>query len=275
MKKKLMLGAGIAVLVVVVAAVALYLSLNSVVKGAVEGVLPRITGTPVSLEKASISLFSGKGELNGLVIGNPEGFKTDSAFSLGTVRIDLDPSSLLSDRIIIEEIYIDAPVVTYELSTSGDNISRIRKNIEQFAGTGDGAPDEQPGEEEPAPRKGKGKKVQINKFTFARAKVAGSATILQGQKIETPELSTIELTDIGKEKEGKSVGEVAKELFNPLSSSIHTFVADVPAIRNAARETLEQAGKSIKDAGKPLEDAGESLEKAGKEAADKVKDIFK
>jgi len=57
-----------------------------------------------------------------MVVGNPEGFKTESVFQLNQIRVILDPKSLLTNRIHIREILIDAPEITYEVGLSGSNI---------------------------------------------------------------------------------------------------------------------------------------------------------
>ncbi len=54
-------------------------SLNRIVKAGVETVGPKVTGTTVTLRQVKISPFSAQGTLGGLLVGNPAGFKTDSA----------------------------------------------------------------------------------------------------------------------------------------------------------------------------------------------------
>src|SRR2546430_12659546 len=41
-------------------------------------------------------------------------------------------SSALSDKLIIEEILIDGPEITYEGGASGSNISKIQDNVAAF-----------------------------------------------------------------------------------------------------------------------------------------------
>jgi hypothetical protein len=43
----------------------------------------------VRLNEAEVSATSGQGALLGLTIGNPKGFKTDSAFRLGEISLTL------------------------------------------------------------------------------------------------------------------------------------------------------------------------------------------
>ncbi len=82
-------------------------------------------------------MLSGKGTLTGFLIGNPDGFNTDHVFALGTVRGDVALPSLLSDKIVIEEIYIDGPEVTYEAGLTGSNIGKIQGVLGGSGGSGD------------------------------------------------------------------------------------------------------------------------------------------
>ncbi|MDZ7827514.1 MAG: hypothetical protein U5R48_17645 [Gammaproteobacteria bacterium] len=99
------LGALIALIVIALVVVAI--NLNGIVRSSVESVGPTYTGTTVTLEEVDLSLFSGEGELRGLVVGQPEGYEGEPAFRLASIRIALEPSSLLEDTILIRELVID------------------------------------------------------------------------------------------------------------------------------------------------------------------------
>jgi hypothetical protein len=80
----------------VIAAGAVSLSLGRIVKTAVEAAGPRLLGAPVTLDRVTISPWSGSGTLRGLVVGNPEGFKTASAIRVGSVEVSVKLTSLLT-----------------------------------------------------------------------------------------------------------------------------------------------------------------------------------
>src|SRR5437870_11843405 len=83
-----MVRAVIAVLVLLVLAVGLSIYfLGSIAKKGVETVGPQITGTEIKLDSATLSLLSGSGKLKGLLVGNREGFKTESAITVGSVSV--------------------------------------------------------------------------------------------------------------------------------------------------------------------------------------------
>lgn len=230
-------------ILIIAAVIALYFSLNSVIKHGVETVGPLVLGADVELKKVNISLFSGKGQLKGIRIGNPEGFKTDSSFQLNEVRVVIDVFSLFSgDKIIIEEIFIDAPEITYEKRGGSDNISAILKNINDIAEISG----RMASKEKKVKAGGIGKKIRINNFVMKNGKVNMSATALSGQKLSLA-LSDIHLKDIGKDKDGTSIAEAAKEVFAAINTNIAgTVTGSVKSItKGVGKIALETVGGAV------------------------------
>ncbi len=198
---------------------ALGFSLNSIVKHGVETIGPTVLGADVKLRDADISLFSGKGNLKGIFIGNPKGFKTESAFKLNEIRIALNVQSVFSDIIIIDEIYIDAPDITYEKGGGSDNIKALLNNVKKFSGASAGTAQKDT-EEQP---KGQEKKIQISKLTITNGKVNMSAALLGGKAV-TLSLPEINMKDIGKDKEGTTMSKAMEKVFGALNQNIGTAV---------------------------------------------------
>ena len=126
MKKLAMIG-GVILVLIVAGVVFLYLSLNRVIRSAVETYGPEVTKSEIRLGGINVSPLSGEAQLSNLVVGNPPGFKTPSAFKLGAMRVSLEVGSVLSDTIAIREIIISAPEITYELGPGGSNIAVLQK----------------------------------------------------------------------------------------------------------------------------------------------------
>src|SRR6188768_4074490 len=112
MKKWIFRIIGVVVILLIIALVLVFINLNSVVKKGVETVGPRLTKVDVRLDAAKLSPLNGNGELSGLFVGNPEGYKTPSAIQVGNVKVALKLSSALSDTIEVDEINIQAPEIT-------------------------------------------------------------------------------------------------------------------------------------------------------------------
>ena len=75
MTKKLLIAGGVLVVILLVAVKFLGSNLDAIVKKAITRVGPEMTGVSVDVDKVGISLADGRGEIGGLVIGNPRGTK--------------------------------------------------------------------------------------------------------------------------------------------------------------------------------------------------------
>ena len=210
--KKILLSSCISILLLILL---IYLLLGHIVKNAVEINLPKMTGTPVKMESFSFSILTGKARMKNFVIANPEGFKTEYAFRLGSIVVDINMDTLFSKKIVIDEIRIDETQIIYEQGLISSNLSEIKSNIDKFVKK-DKLKEEKVETQEKA---GGGKKIQINNFYFNGASVSLSAVLLQGQKATMP-ITDIHLKDIGKEEKGASTGEVADEIFTAIYTSV-------------------------------------------------------
>ncbi len=276
MKRGLLIG-GVLVVVVVVAVVAyVVLNINPIVKDSVKTYGSEITKVAVNLDEVDISPWTGKGKLVGLSVGNPKGYETDSAFKLGLVSVDLDVGSVTSDTVIIHEIVIAAPQVTYELGPGGSNIDVIRKNVDDFLGgakksDGGAKPSGETKSEEGGP------KIIIENLIIRDGTVSVSAALLKGKKLSVP-LPGIHLKDIGKAQGGASPGEVAEKIMASVTDGATKAVGslNISGLVEGAAGMVEDVSKgateAVKDLGKnlPTDAIGKSL---GDGAGDATKAI--
>ncbi len=96
MKKLMKILAGILVVLAVLIVFTLFWLDSTLLKGFNTGA-PAALGVPASLQDLQFRPLRGKASLEGLHIGNPEGFKTDGLLDLASVSIRLDPV-LAADR---------------------------------------------------------------------------------------------------------------------------------------------------------------------------------
>jgi len=225
----------ILVVVGIIAIVALYFSLNSIVVQGVTTFLPQLTQTEVKLEESNISLFSGKGELKGFAIGNPKGFSSNNAITLDRIEVAVDVKSIFSDNILIKEILIDGPKISYEMAGRKNNIKAILNNINSFS------------EEEVKPSESKKtevetegteKKVIIDLLQITNGKLDLAVTALGGKGVSLT-LPSITVKDLGREKGGLSLAEAAGEIFNSLNKGVSR------AVSGSATEIKKKSKKII------------------------------
>ena len=121
-------GLGIAAVVLV------SMNLGKIVTAGVNRFGPSLTQTTLTLDSATISPFNGVGTLNRLVVGNPKGWSENPLCSVAKIHIDIVPSSLTGDHIIINEVTIEAPEFNYETKIIASNVNDLLKNIDQALG---------------------------------------------------------------------------------------------------------------------------------------------
>jgi hypothetical protein len=256
MKKILIRGLIVVVILIVVAVIGITLFLDGAIKKGVETVGPKITKVDIKLDGVSLSILSGSGSINGLVVGNPEGYKTPHAISVGKASLSLSPGSLLSDKIVVYSVRVESPEIIYELGSGGNNLRQILANVEAAAGGGtEAAPAET--EAEAAP----GKKIQVNDFVITGAMVKLSATMLGGAAAPIP-LPDIHLTNLGTGTDGITAADLTKRVMQEVTQAV------AKAVAGAVTDLGKGAADLTKDAGKT---ATESVEKATKS----VTDLFK
>jgi hypothetical protein len=263
-----------AVVLVVLLALLLFVAVQFLlgrgVKMAVEEMGPRITQTDVTVDDVRISPLGGRVEIQGLIVGNPEGFNTDSAFQLGRVLLQVEPRSLLSDEIVIREVTIEAPQVTYEAALSGSNITVIRESVDAFVAKLP-KPGERPADDKP------GKRVVIDNLVVSEGKIRLSGKILQGEAVAVS-LPRVQLRDVGRPS-GTSWSDTVSAVFGVVLSGVSglkDLAGDVlqqgrEALQGVAEGGLQDAGEKLGDSVKGLgEKTGEQAEKA----VDSLKGLF-
>lgn len=236
--------------------------LNELIIQGVEIVGPQVTQSPVTLENVDISVFSGKGSLQGLYVGNPEGFKNDNIFELGQIDVEIDAKSLLTEKIIVKEIIIRNPAISYEKGLKGSNLKTLMANIEAF--TGPAAP-----EEETAPVEETGEATPAPQVVIEHLVIEGGSIYVGllgvGQTIPLPR---IEMNDIGAGEERMSAAEMINLILGKIVTSIGPAIAD-------SSEILTDGGKAIGNAaGDTVNAAGDAAGDAVKKATDSIKSLF-
>lgn len=242
--------AGVALLVVLVAAALWYVidSLDALVEAAIERYGSEATGVSVAVGAVRISLRDGEGGIEDLVIGSPEGFRAANTFELGEIHIALDTATLTGDPVVIEEIRIEAPRVTYEWGTRSSNVAVIQKNVNDFAARHTGGSARSASEPEAS---GKAEpRFIIDELIVRGGSVEASAALIEGSAKQTA-LPDLHVKGIGRKQGGATASEIAVEILNALA---------VNAVRSAAGanlDALQERGERAAE--KAIDDALEGL----------------
>ena len=234
----------------IVAVVLVGLSLNALVKGGIETMGSRILGVPVTLEDVDVTLLSGtsmQAGLTGLAVKNPEGYETAFAVSLPEIRIKVDWNSLLTDTVIVEEVLIIKPAMTFEWSLRGSNLGTIHENVKRNTGSGSDD-DDQEKDAKPEERQEFDKSVHIKKVTVNDALINVSFVGGQSEVTQLP-LPDLELRDIGNPSGGTTFSQASAVIFEKIYDAIDKAVMKPGVL---LPQGVEQLGKSIGKMGKEL-----------------------
>lgn len=262
-------GVALAILMVALVAASYFLfsSLGSLIVASVESFGSDATQAEVELKDAEVSVTSGEGALSGLRVGNPKGFATDSAFWLSKISLKLDVATIGSDPVVVKEIVILAPEVTYELGEGGSNIDALQRNVDSYVKQLSGGGGSQ-SSTETAGDSG-GPKLVIENLYVRDGKVKVSAAALGGEALDAA-LPAIHLKDIGKKSGGATPDQVIAKIFSSLNGGVGAAVAPLglDKLTGAAKAGAETA----KDAAKQ---GAEGALKEGAEGAGKqIKKLF-
>jgi len=250
------IGLGVVLVAVVILSV---MSLNKIVKKGIETVGPEITKVSIQLDGVGLSPWSGRGSIKGLVLGNPEGYKAEYAIKLGQASVQLKPSSVLSDKIVVRSINIEGPEITLEGSgLKNNNLNKILENIDASLGT--------------SSQSQSGKKLQIDELNISGGKIHLSLSVMGGRAITVP-LPAIQLKNLGTSAEGVTPGEaIQKTISAVLTGSVKAAEVAIADLGKNAAEVAKKVGEGVTDAAKKA--TGSATEAADK-AAKSIGNLFK
>jgi hypothetical protein len=249
--KKLFLSVviGLAVLTIVVV-IGVGLFLDAIVKKGMETVGPKITLVSIKVDAVNLSLLNGSAKVKGLVVGNPEGYKTPQAISVGSAAVGVNPLTVFSDKIVVRSVRVEAPEITFEGGLGGNNLSKIMDNVNAVAKNGGPASTNTTAKTANEP----GRKIEVDDFLITGAMVHVSLTGIGGRKMTLP-LPDIHLTGLGKDGAGITATDLTRRVLGAITT------ATIKAVANATADIGKAAGNLDKDAGKVV---GQNADKISK-----------
>jgi hypothetical protein len=220
--------ATVAAVALVAVGVWLYLALDQVVKRAVEAYVPDILQASVELDGVQLAPADGTGSLAGLRIGNPQGFRTPHAATVGTVALALDPTTVVKNIVLVRRIAVERPSLTYEPGTRGSNFEVLQRNAERYVGAQGKSGDARGG-----------RRLIVESLAIRGARVTYAPQVGRGTATIAFDLPDIQLRNIGKDRGGVTPGELAKIVVDALVARIAEVMARA-AVRRGAEELLRR-----------------------------------
>lgn len=256
------------VFLVVIGAGGYYLfnNLEIIVKRLVNKYGSEITGTNVELQGFKLNLASGEGKIQKFTVANPKGYKTPYLFSTDEIYIKVDLKSLTTNAIVIEEIRVDKPYMSYEmLSVTQNNITDILNNVKSNTKSAESNVKEE-AKKEPEGKAKAGKKVIIKKISINSTTLTA---VIPSQGIEgvattkaidkTVTMPNIVIRDIGKGKDGDSIVTAISQVMTRILDEAARSVAQnkLDELKDTAREAVkENVDKAIDKAKEKIDTKG-------------------
>ena len=197
--------------------------------------------TLVTFKVLSVEPLKGLVGIDDMEIANIRGFANEHLAKIQRLHIALDPDTIQTDTLLITEILIEEPRVSYERKVTTDNIKALQEEIEKAAVNRAREMGNEPAEnaeeasDDSAPET-EGQKVIIEHLLVTDGMVRAKLSVLPTAPIPLPD---IELVDIGKEEGGASISEASGKLFEAFYDAIIGAVASTTGF---ATDALKGAG---------------------------------
>ena len=229
-------------------------SLESIIQNIVHKYGSQVTGTDVNLGGFKLSLLKGNVEINNLTVANPKNYTQPYIMSVGKVAVKVNLKSIFSDTIVIENVQIENPKITYELlSLTQNNLSQLLDNINKNTT----APDKNKStssssnNEEKNDIKQNSKKVIVQHRLVSGGEINLAASIAGQSASARVPLPTIEMNDIGKQKNqnGTNIADTLSAILQKIFSTAYNTVVNskLADMKTTAEESLNSVVEGIKN----------------------------
>jgi hypothetical protein len=269
--KKLFKLLVILIVLLIGAAVAAYIYLDTIAKAAIQRGSTYALGVDTTLNSVHLQPFAGELSLNSLEVANPKGYQTNHFLTLKDGDVAVTLSSLTSDLVEVPRIRLADIDMNLEKKDGKANYQVILDNLKGS-------------ETQPAPKtEEQGKRYMVRELSVKNVTVHVDALGPLG-KVNVP-IDNIELRNIGSDT-GKGVllkdlsGVIVKAIFAAIAEKAGGLIPDDIAgdLKNGLAQLtditkiadVQKLGDVVKDVSKPIEDITKSVGDVGKKAGHEI-----
>ncbi|MCX7890895.1 MAG: hypothetical protein N2544_00830 [Burkholderiales bacterium] len=210
MKRAIVGGFALLVAAAIGAGAWLWLSLDHVAKRAIEHFGSEALGVAVKVDRVRLSPADGRGEVDGLRVANPPGFRRPTAASAARIELEVDPATLASDVLVIRRLEVTGPAIVYETAASGSNLDALKRT----AARGAKAPETPAPAGKPAP----GRRLIVDRLVIRRGTLGYAPAAISTSAEVQLALPDIVLTNVGRKRGGVTPEELASVIVDAIAA---------------------------------------------------------
>ena len=225
--KKVLIGLGVVVVVIVGLVMFVGSNLDGIAKAAIESIGTKMLGVDVSVAAVELSLSEGRGSIRGLEVANPPGYSSNPALALGELTLSLD-----ADAGAISLIRVADTTIRAEAKGETSNFDELMSGL---------VSDAPADESEAVDESGEPISLRIDRIEIE----AAVATLMSDDRDEPIDLEIREMVFTDLEGTGE---EIASQVFSQVLSEIGGAVKQ--AMRAAVEEAVDEAVEEKKEEAK-------------------------
>lgn len=230
---KSMIAGAVVILVAAIAGVGVYLlqNLDGIVKDLIEQVGTEVLKTDVRVAEVELDLSNGAATLKGLTIANPKGFSSEKLFSMDSITVAIDTTSLAGPVYVINEISVDGLRVLAEQKGTTSNVQTLLDGMSGTGDSGDTAAEEAGSTEEI--------RLAIKAINFSNGNLKLISDMSGPRDLKLP---TFKLRNLGTPEHGLNPEElgttIAKQMLRQVTKAVSKALED--AIKEAAEGSFRK-----------------------------------
>ena len=237
MNRKILIGLGGVLLVLVVFVWQVVANLDSIVAGVIEDVGSDVLKTKVTVSGVAINLKEGKAGIGGVKISNPDGYSSANLLEMEGIEVGLDIQSMSQDVLVVKSIRIQNPQAVFEGDEAGgSNMQTLLDNI------GDTSSKDADASE------GEAMKMIIDRFEFSGGRVKASSALKPGEVVEL-KLPAINMSGIGRAEDGVTADVVMEQVTTKLVNAVieAALKAEInKAVEKQKKGFMDKLGEKLK-----------------------------
>jgi hypothetical protein len=226
---------------VAIALIALYFSLNGLIRSSIQQQTSQSLNVPATLASVTLGLFGGTLQLSDLEIGSPANFSSPHLFTVDGASVAVHYGQLMGNPVHINKIVIDHPTLVVEQSNLKLNIKALTDQMPATPAPGPG-PAKQPTQ------------LIIDELDLNNATVMflpGLPGVANQITVQVPSMSLTNIGNSAGAQNGVAIRDVLLQVITALASKAAAGGKVPFDLNTAMTQGLDQLNKLTQKAGLP------------------------